>query len=374
MIKLLHTADIHLGARFIGMGDKGAIQREQVRTTFKNVVELAIEEGVDVFLVSGDLFESNQQSRANIDLVIEQFGQLAAKDIPICLIPGTHDCFDSTSIYRKVSFQQACPNLTLLTAEGWSYKEFANIDLTVYGKPNISNRSSKSPLGGLKRMTESRYQVAMAHGSLNIGTVAEDDHVFTSQEIQDSQMDYIALGHWHDVYKCSDKGVIAWYSGAPELIARDQKQPGNVLLVTLTDSSKVSVEQRQTGQRFRDEVAIDAADIESLQQLKASIVEGAQPNLVRRVILRGLRGEDLYILPEELEKELADNFFDLRIKDESHLKVEQLSGAQFEDRLILSKFVSLMKEHIEACQDEDREIAEEALQYGVALLQGKEIL
>lgn len=374
MIKLLHTADIHLGARFIGMGDKGAIQREQVRTTFKNVVELAIKEQVAIVLISGDLFESNQQSRANIDLVIEQFGHLASKNIPICLIPGTHDCFDSTSIYRKVSFQQNCPNLTLFTADGWSYKEFANLDLTVYGKPNMSNSSSKSPLEGLKRMTESRYHIAIAHGTLDIGTVAEDDHVFTAQEIQNSQMDYIALGHWHDAYKCSDKEVVAWYSGAPELIARDQKQPGNVLLVTLTDSGEVSVDTRQTGQRCRDTLEIDAADVENFQQLKASIMEGAQPNLVRRVILKGLRSQDLHILPEELEKELAENFFDLRIKDESHLKVEQLSGSQFEDRLILSKFVSLMKENIEACQGEDREIAEEALQYGVALLQGKEVL
>ena len=374
MIKLLHTADIHLGARFIGMGNKGAIQREQVRATFKNVVEMAIREEVAVVLISGDLFETNQQSRANIDLVIEQFGHLAAKDIPICLIPGTHDCFDSNSIYRKVSFQQNCQNLTLFADEGWSYKEFPGLDITVYGKPNMSNRSSRSPLEGLKRMTESRYHVAMAHGSLNIGTVAEDDHVFSAQEIQDSQMNYIALGHWHDTYKCSEGGVVAWYSGAPELIARDQKQPGNVLLVTLTDSGKVSVEQRQTGQRRRDTLEIDVADIESIQLLKASIIEGAQPNLVRRVILKGLRGEDLHVLSEELEKELADNFFDIRIKDESHLKIEQLSGAQFEDRLILSKFVSLMKEHIEACQGEDREIAEEALQYGVALLQGKEVL
>jgi DNA repair exonuclease SbcCD nuclease subunit len=214
----------------------------------------------------------------------------------------------------------------------------------------------------------------MAHGSLDIGTVAEDDHVFTSQEIQNSQMDYIALGHWHDTYRCSDKGVIACYSGAPELIARDQKEPGNILLVTLTDSGELSTEQKKTGERCRDMLEIDAADVESLQQLRARILEGAQANLVRRVALKGLRSEDLYIVPEELERELAENFFDLRIKDESHLKVEQLSGAQFEDRLILSKFVSLMKEHVEASQDEDKEIAEEALQYGVALLQGKEVI
>jgi hypothetical protein len=35
VLKLLHTADIHLGAKFLGLGDKGAIQREQIKISFK---------------------------------------------------------------------------------------------------------------------------------------------------------------------------------------------------------------------------------------------------------------------------------------------------------------------------------------------------
>jgi DNA repair exonuclease SbcCD nuclease subunit len=371
----LHTADIHLGAKFKGLGEKGKVQREQVCATFKTLIALAIEEKVDIVLIAGDLFDSNQQPKSNIDLVIEQFGLLASSNIPVCLIPGTHDCFDSTSIYRKVNLAEVCPNVTLFTADGWNYKEFPTLGLTVYGRPNISNRSNKSPLEGLKRTTSSQYHVAMAHGSLDIGTVERDDHVFTTEQIQDSQMNYIALGHWHNVNECCSKGVVAWYSGAPEMIDRDQKQPGHVLLLSITDSGEVKVEPRRTGLRCRDEMEIDAADVESLQQVKARIIEGADPNLVRRVLIKGLRSTDLHIPLEELENELSARFFDLRIDNQSHPKVSQFSDDAFEGQLILSKFVSLMREHIEACQDEkDRDIAEEALQYGIALLQGKEIL
>ncbi|MBA7475762.1 hypothetical protein ES707_11135 [subsurface metagenome] len=375
MLKLLHTADVHLGAKFVGLGDKGTIQREQVRASFKKLISLAIAEDVDMILIAGDLFDSNQQPLRNVDLVVEQFGLLAANKIPVCLIPGTHDCLDSASIYRKFNLKEKCPSLALFTGEGWTCNEFSALGLTIYGRPNLSNRSYKSPLEGLSRLTDTLYHVAIAHGSLNIpGAIAEDDHVFTPEQIENSQMHYIALGHWHRQYPCCEKGVVAWYSGPPELISMDQSEPGSVLIVTISDSGLVRVEARQTGIRCCDDLEIDLADVEGLPQLKSKIAGGATPNLVRKVILKGLRHEDILLLPEELEAELSDGFFHLKITDLSHPRLTELTEDIYKDELILGKFIRLMKEHIETCEGEEREIAEEALQYGLSLLQGKEVL
>jgi exonuclease SbcD len=375
VIKFLHTADIHLGAKFLWLGDNGKSQREQIKSGFKKLISQAIAEKVDIVVISGDLFDSNQQPQANIDLAIEQFGSLEKNNIPVCLIPGTHDCFDSASVYRKVDFPRRCPNLTLFIDEGWNHKEFPSLGLTVYGKPNFSNRSPKSPLEGLKPSTETKHQLAMAHGSLNIpGKITEDDYVFNLNQIQNSQMQYIALGHWHRSYKCSDNGVTAWYSGAPEIIAVDQRQPGTVLIVTILDSGEVKVEPRQIGVRFCDEVDIDLSDLKALSELKNKITEGASPNLIRRAILKGFRNEDIYFSTEELEKDFSEHFFHLRIEDKSHPKMADYAEGIYEDRLIIAKFIKLMKEHIETCEGANREVAEEALQYGLALLQGKEVI
>jgi len=375
VLKLLHTADIHLGAKFLGLGDKGAAQREQVRASFKKLVSLAIAEDVDVVLIAGDLFDANQQPVRNIDLVVEQFGLLAANGIPVCLIPGTHDCFDAVSIYRKVNLEEKCLNLTLFTDTGWTHREFPSLGLTVYGRPNLAHRSYNSPLEGLRRTTGTKYQVAMAHGSLSIpGAIAEDDHVFTAQEIQNSQMNYIALGHWHRPYACSNEGVVAWYSGPPELISMDQKEPGSVLMVSIPDSGKIEVARRQIGQRCCDEVEIDLSEFDEVTELRGKIIEGANPDLARKVVLKGLKSEDMILSLEELEGELSDAFFHLRIADHSHPRVRELPEDAYEDRLILSRFIKLMREHIEGCEGEEREMAEEALQYGLALLQGKEVL
>ncbi len=371
MLKILHTADIHLGARFSGLGDKGALQREQLRATFRNVIATAIDERANIVLIAGDLFDANQQPQKNIDLVIEQFNLLNENHIPVCLIPGTHDSLDSSSIYRKVDFEGKCPNLGIFADENISYNEYPDLDLTVYGKPNLSNRSYTSPLRGLERLSSSRFHIAMAHGSFYIPErIAEDDHVFKLAEIQASGMDYLALGHWHRVFKCSEEPP-AWYCGPPEWIP-DQRERGAVLLVSLLDSGQVEVEPRILGLREYDEIEIDMSRIQDLGELKARISERGNQNLVSRIALKGLRDARLILNPEEMEMELGDKFFHLSVVDKSHPKTPGLT--EDEEQLIKDRFIKLMKSRIESSEGQDRDIAENALQYGMALLDGKDVL
>ena len=371
MLKILHTADIHLGAKFSGLGNKGASQREQLRTTFKNIIATAIDERVNVVLIAGDLFDANQQPQRNIDLVIEQFNLLGSNNIPICLIPGNHDYLDSSSIYRKVDFEGKCSNLKIFADETISYKEYPELSLTVYGKPNLSNMSYKSPLEGLKPLTSSKFHIAIAHGSFYIPEkIAEDDHVFRLEEVKASGMDYLALGHWHRVYKCSAKPP-AWYSGPPEWIP-DQKEKGAVLLVSLLDDGKVEVESKMLGLRDYNEIEIEVSGIQDLAKLEARISEGANQNLVRKATLKGLRNAEIIVNPEELETELGEEFFHLSVIDKSHPQSREVTDD--EDRLIRSRFIRLMKVQIENLEGEEKEIAENALQYGIALLDGKEVL
>ena len=371
MLKVMHTADIHLGTKFSGLGNKSNLQREQLRTTFKNVIATAINEGANIVLIAGDLFDANQQPQRNIDLVIEQFHLLKEKNIPVCLVPGTHDSLDSSSIYRKVDFEGKCSNLKIFTDENMSCKEYPDLDLTVYGKPNLSNRSYTSPLKGLTPSTSSKFHIALAHGSFYIpGRTAEDDHVFRLEEIQSSGMNYLALGHWHRVYACLEKPP-AWYCGPPEWIP-DQRERGAVLLVSLSDAGEVEVAPKILGLRDYDEVDIDISEIQELAALKARIPEGANQNLVRRVSLKGLRDAELIVNSEELEAELGEKFFHLDVIDESHARSEEISVD--EGRLIRNRFVELMKRQMENSEGEAREIAENALQYGIALLDGKEVL
>jgi len=48
MIKILHTADMHLGREFPFLGDKGKEHRNQLLRTFEKIVDLAISENVSL--------------------------------------------------------------------------------------------------------------------------------------------------------------------------------------------------------------------------------------------------------------------------------------------------------------------------------------
>ena len=63
MLRLLHTADVHLGARHADLGNQAAAQRERQFAAFRATIDLALGEQVDALLIAGDLFDSNTQPR-----------------------------------------------------------------------------------------------------------------------------------------------------------------------------------------------------------------------------------------------------------------------------------------------------------------------
>src|SRR5436305_3777254 len=100
MLRLLHTADVHLGARHADLGDQASDQRERQFSAFVATVDLALAERVDLFLVAGDLFDSNVQPRRSVERATSQLRRLVDARIRSVLIPGTHDVYDRASIYR----------------------------------------------------------------------------------------------------------------------------------------------------------------------------------------------------------------------------------------------------------------------------------
>jgi hypothetical protein len=77
---------------------------------------------------------------------------------------------------------------------------------------------------------------------------------------------------------------------------------------------------------------------------------------------------------ERLREELAGEFFRLEVRDEAHLRQDGIDPAQFPENTVLGRFVRLMYEEVAGRAGEERAIAEDALHWGVALLQGKELL
>ena len=367
MVKLLHTSDIQLGATFDFLGEGGSRHRQQLRDTFTRIMELAVDDGYDVVLIAGDLFDSNQPSHATVEFVRRALGGLK---IPVCILPGNHDCFDNRSVYRREKFGA---NVHVIT-ESPTYLDFPELDLTIAGNPLLGRQDSLRVLRDIKRRAPHRWFVAMAHGSLQIPGVTEDTvRPIHAQDIVETGADYVALGDWHGFADYSRGAVKACYSGAPEPSASTQEGTGSIARVTLRDEG-VRVEKVRVGRVTTKSVTIDVMGL-----AEADIVEQihtyADPDCILSVHLAGMKAVEDYVDVSNIYATLASEFYGLRIEDSSTPSLATIDPSRYPETHVIGQYVRLLMEQIDRAQDErSRRIATHALQIGVALLQGKEVL
>jgi exonuclease SbcD len=328
VLRLLHTADVHLGARHADLGEQAAALRERCFAAFRGTIDLAIAEKVDLVLIAGDLFDSNVQPKRSVERAAAELGRLVQARIRSVLIPGTHDVYDRTSIYRAYDIKAlagSAPDddwLTLLTPERPEVV-LPTLDAVVYGRVFETKRAPESPLARLSASAEerARWRIGMVHGALAIpGVVERDEVLITVDEIAASGLDYLALGHWHSAQQGKAGETTYAYCGAPEPVAVDQDRAGKVLLVTLEDRAgthHVTIEERQVGRIRFDALKIDAGAIGSQPALVDGLRSMADPDLVLDVTLSGVRPDELDLSVDEVEAELRPLFFRIRVRDRS---------------------------------------------------------
>lgn len=369
MIKILHTADIHLGREFPFLRDKGREHRNQLLWTFERIIDLAISENVSLFLIAGDLFDTNRIHGIIIGKVLAAFKKLEDKGIPVCILPGTHDVYNDNSIYRFLHFP---PNVTVLTPDR-NMKLYEELDLTVYGKAFEDKLIGESPINGLSIVKESHFHIGMAHCSIKIkGLIEKDSMILDRSEIIKSGFDYLALGHWHSFQDFSQGNTKAFYCGSPEPISMDQKGSGNVAVVTIHDKGNVTVEPVRVGTKKLESISIDVGLVKSADNIIEMIKAKADPTLILEATLAGLCGMDYDLNSQEIEEQMGDQFFCLRILDKSHPKLEEAWSENIPEETVAGKFVRMMRDRIVlASNEEDKEICEEAVKLGFAMLHGR---
>lgn len=389
MLRLLHTADVHLGARHADLGDAAVAQRERQFAAFRASVDLAIAERVDLFLVAGDLFDSNVQPRRSVERVAAELARLAQARIRSVLIPGTHDVYDRASVYRAYDLAAMAGSkpgdgmVTVLTPERrWIH--LPALDAVVHGPVFATKRAPHSPLRDLATVETpaATWKIGLLHAAIAIpGRTDGDEVVVTVDEIAGSGLDYLALGHWHSAQASKAKGVTYAYSGAPEPVAVDQDRAGKVLLVSLEERNgvrSVEVEERTVGRTTFRRIDVDVATIASQPALIDRLQAAASADLVLDVRLIGVRPDELDLEPTEVEEGLKPSFLRVRVRDLSLPALTE--GALPPAETIAGAFIRSVEGRIadlEASGDDpaQREAAElrDVLRLGRLLLAGHEV-
>jgi len=113
-MKVAHTADNHLGFVQYHLRER----KEDFFKAFEKVVDRCIEEGVELLLHAGDLFESYHPDTETIYRAIGQFRRLKEAGIKVVAITGNHDRALRRGIFPPQKILEELGLLTLLDPFG----------------------------------------------------------------------------------------------------------------------------------------------------------------------------------------------------------------------------------------------------------------
>jgi DNA repair exonuclease SbcCD nuclease subunit len=369
---IVHTCDVHLGAPLGWMGDAAGEQRRRLRTTFSSVVDLALERRADCLIVAGDLFDSTSPPASEVHFALAELSRFAAgSGGEVVVLPGSHDHLGPGTVYEsyRSEFVQAA-GVTVLGLDGCTSVELAERGLAVHGNPLVTNASSTRPLAGLAPSPAVPINVAVAHGSFESVPGAAADHPISSADL--AGWSYVALGHWHSWKRVAPNAL---YAGAPEIVAPDQEGAGSAAVVHFVEHEP-EIEQVDTARRTvrHAEIEIDSGDIGQLTARVRGLVPPSEDTILL-LTLTGLVDADAGFDDVELAEILSDSYFHVAIPERSfHVRLDEESLSSLPAEMVVGRFARLMRERIESTQDTGRrEELEDALQLGVALLQGKEL-
>ena len=237
-IRLAHTSDVHLDGNASTNPVNG--YRNVAEAAFAFVVDQVREEKCDLFLVVGDLFDHARIKSHDIDFVCNEFDKL---NCPIIVIPGNHDVHDERSVWSRFESSRLGNNVHLILSEKGSSLEFPDLGISLWGRAMVEHTPDNQPLRGVPGDSQPGWNIGLAHGQVVSNQTDYVSSTISEEEIANSGLDYLALGHvhvWQD-YKLGN--TVACYPGSP-VKAFATARGGFFALVTLSEDG-VSLEKRE---------------------------------------------------------------------------------------------------------------------------------
>lgn len=232
-VKLLHTSDVHLDDR---MGEGEQMGTGQVG--FTAVIDAAIEHEVDMFLLAGDLFDHNRVKQPCLDFATEQLSRLTC---PVVMITGNHDCMADYSLYHRYDPRDAGSHITFLQEEAGSIARFEEFGLSIWGRGIVEHHPEHKPLELVPDHEHDGWFLGMTHGYYVNRGAQMYSSLITPEEIEQSNFDYLALGHVHVFATMQHGRTLAAYPGSPNL-GQGAKEM-TAALVSLDPDTGVDVEK-----------------------------------------------------------------------------------------------------------------------------------
>ena len=371
-MKLLHAADFHLDSPLSGLsGSKSAQRRRELRELPARLAALAKDEGVDLALLPGDLFDGE---RVYPETVRALMGALEDMAVPVFIAPGNHDFFCERSPYAA-----AWPgNVHIFESPELQAVELPGLNCVVHGCAFTAPHREDDPLAGFAAPDDGKLHLLCVHGEVGLsGNYAPID----PKSLERGGAAYAALGHVHAA-NSGKAGKTLWaYPGCPEGRGFDELGPKGALIVSFGEHARLGITSPDgppmapidlgtppVAAKFvpvcRRQYRIETVDVNGFA---AALPAGKSPDLVRLILAgESLDAPDLAALTAQA----APHFFHAELRDRTTLPSDLWARAE-EDSLT-GLFLREMRARLDSADGDERDKLLLAARFGLAALEGGE--
>lgn len=332
-MKIIHTADLHLGAsnNKLNYSQKKICNQEQI-SVCNELFAYAEKERVDIVLIAGDLFHSK---RAPASLVEYFFNKVRSIKIPVVYVQGNHD--------EEFAFGDNLPE---------NFKLLKNLTTLHFGEVDITGRSGTEDLV-IPRLDEIKKNIVLLHGDI----YSKSGDFIDLKALLDKNIDYLALGHFHSFEeKEFGRGKLC-YSGC--LFGNGFDECGQKGFVMVEIGEEVYTKFIPLSARRYEIVEMDITGLDCFQDLLSKLREKVSALRERdlvRVVLTGYFQENTEKYLSLLEREFSNQFY-FEILDKSKLKIdfEKYKGEKLSFK---AELLRLIDEDATLTEDEKSKISQ----------------
>ncbi len=360
-IKIIHTADIHLGMTFKNASFSGEFskkRRYEIKTTFMSIIDRAISSKADILLISGDMFEDEYTTIGELKALNHKFKQ--AENTNIIIIAGNHDPLLKTSLYYAIDWAD---NVKILGST-IDKVEFKDLNTVIYGISWDKKKIKEQLLYDVVVEDKDKINILMAHGDI----YQKCDYLpIDKDNLLSKGFDYVALGHIH---KHDFVTPNIAYCGSPEPLDFGELGEHGIIEGTLSKDalnlSFVPIAQRQF---FQLKVTMNESMMmeELIETIKTTILSIGTNQDMYRITLEGMHDRDMVIDYDYLKHTLNDIAY-IELKDHTTTNYHLEALKKDHQDSIIGKYIEYMEK-----EDLSNPVVHDALNEGLRILLSEKV-
>lgn len=272
--KFLHAADLHLDSPMRGLtryeGAPVTELREATREALKNLVHLAVEEGVDFVLLAGDLYDGDWRD-FNTGLFLQRrLKELEQAGIPVFAVKGNHDA--DSRITKSLTLPG---NVTMFDSRRPHTAKLETLRVAIHGQSFATAKVEEDLSSLYPETVEGFFNIGLLHTSAD-GRAGHASYApCTVESLAARGYHYWALGHVHQREVLHREPWIVFPGNIQGRHIRETGEKG-ATVVTVENHRVIAAEHRSLDVVRWDYLQVDAFGCDHPGEIVALVEEAAR--------------------------------------------------------------------------------------------------